>query len=46
MPNFDWTGPLKRGRGMKKYPGIPELLEQFMEENGSDETMDYRKRTL
>ena len=22
---------------MKKYPGIPELLEQNMEENGSDE---------
>ena len=22
---------------MKKYPGIPELLEQYMEENGSDE---------
>jgi len=22
---------------MKKYPGIPELLEQYMEENGNDE---------
>jgi hypothetical protein len=22
---------------MKKYPGIPELLEQYMEENGSNE---------
>ena len=22
---------------MKKYPGIPELLEQFMQEQGADE---------
>jgi hypothetical protein len=22
---------------MKKYPGIPELLEQYMKENGTDE---------
>jgi hypothetical protein len=26
-----------RGDEMRKYPGIPELLEQYMEEKGGDE---------